>query len=117
MAINTIPFSRLETDLRKTLNDCAESGQTLVVELPDQRLLAIQPLDAKEDSEQALALILRAKWMRVMGASEDEISECCDPAFYSPDLDEELDNILALREISHSPRPPRPLQAAPFGDR
>ena len=49
MAIKTIPLSRLETDLKKTLNDCVESGQTLVVELPDQRLLAIQSLDANED--------------------------------------------------------------------
>jgi hypothetical protein len=46
MAIKTIPLSRLETDLEKTLDECAESGQTLVVELPDQRLLAIQPLDS-----------------------------------------------------------------------
>jgi hypothetical protein len=49
MAIKTIPLSRLETDLKATLNECAESGQTFVVEMPNQRLLAIQPLDAAED--------------------------------------------------------------------
>ena len=49
MAIKTIPLSRLETDLKKTLNECAESGETVVVEMPDQRLLAIQALDAQED--------------------------------------------------------------------
>jgi hypothetical protein len=49
MPIKTIPLSRLETDLRKTLNECAQSGQTVVVEMPDQRLLAIQPLDPQED--------------------------------------------------------------------
>jgi hypothetical protein len=49
MAIKTIPLSRLETDLKKTLSECADSGETLVVELPDQRLLAIQPLDPNED--------------------------------------------------------------------
>ena len=49
MAIKTIPLSRLETDLEKTLDECADSGQTLVVELPDQRLLAIQSLDPNED--------------------------------------------------------------------
>jgi hypothetical protein len=49
MAIKTIPLSRLEKDLQKTLNDCAESGETLVVEMPNQRLLAIQPLDPQED--------------------------------------------------------------------
>ena len=49
MAIKTIPLSRLETDLKKTLNECADSGQTVVVQMPDERLLAIQPLDPRED--------------------------------------------------------------------
>jgi hypothetical protein len=49
MAIKTIPLSRLETELKKTLNECADSGQTVVVELPGQRLVAIQPLDPNED--------------------------------------------------------------------
>jgi hypothetical protein len=49
MPIKTIPLSRLETDLKKTLNECAESGETVVVEMPDQRLLAIQSLDLHED--------------------------------------------------------------------
>jgi len=49
MAIKTIPLSRLETDLKKTLNECADSGQTVVVQMPDERLLAIQPLDPQED--------------------------------------------------------------------
>jgi hypothetical protein len=49
MAIKTIPLSRLETDLKKTLNECAQSGETLVVEMPDQRLLAIRSLDPQED--------------------------------------------------------------------
>ena len=49
MAIKTIPLSRLEAELRKTLNECAETGQTVVVEMPDQRLLAIQSLDPHDD--------------------------------------------------------------------
>ena len=49
MAIKTIPLSRLETDLQKTLNECAQSGETVVIEMPDQRLLAIQSLDPVED--------------------------------------------------------------------
>jgi len=49
MAIKTIPLSRLETDLKKTLHECADAGHTFVVELPDQRLLAIQSLDPNED--------------------------------------------------------------------
>jgi hypothetical protein len=49
MAIKTIPLSRLETELEKTLIECADSGETVVVEMPDQRLLAIQPLELQED--------------------------------------------------------------------
>ena len=49
MAIKTIPLSHLEMDLKKTLNECAESGDTLVVEMPGERLLTIQLLDAQED--------------------------------------------------------------------
>jgi len=49
MAIKTIPLSRLEADLNKTLNECAESGDTVVIEMPDQRLLAIQSLEPGED--------------------------------------------------------------------
>jgi hypothetical protein len=49
MNIKTIPLSRLEENLRATLNECADSGQAVVVELPDQRLVAIQALEAAED--------------------------------------------------------------------
>ncbi|MGO8750268.1 MAG: hypothetical protein ACLQNE_30355 [Thermoguttaceae bacterium] len=49
MGIKTIPLSRLEADLKRALNECVESGETLVVEMPDQRLLAIQSLDPQED--------------------------------------------------------------------
>ena len=49
MAIKIIPLSRLETDLKKTLTECVESGDTVVVEMPDQRLLAIQSLDPHQD--------------------------------------------------------------------
>jgi hypothetical protein len=48
MSIKTIPLSRLEANLRATLNECAD-GQPIVVELPDQRLVAIQALEADED--------------------------------------------------------------------
>jgi hypothetical protein len=49
LPIKTIPLSRLEMDLKKTLNECADSGETVVVEMPDQRLLAIRPLEPQED--------------------------------------------------------------------
>jgi len=53
MAIKTIPLSSLEADLKKTLTDCTNSGETVVVEMPDQRILAIQPLDPKDDDDLA----------------------------------------------------------------
>ena len=49
MGIKTIPLSRLEADPKGTLNECADSGEAMVVELPDQRLIAIQPLNAGGD--------------------------------------------------------------------
>jgi hypothetical protein len=49
MDIKTIPLSRLETSLQATLVECADSGQAVVVTLPDQRLVAIQSLETAED--------------------------------------------------------------------
>jgi hypothetical protein len=49
MSIETIPLSQLENNVRQTLSDCADSGNLLVIELPDQRLIAIQPLESTED--------------------------------------------------------------------
>jgi hypothetical protein len=49
MGIKTIPLSRLEANLRATLSECADSGEAVVVELPDQRLIAIQTLEPGED--------------------------------------------------------------------
>ncbi len=51
MAIKTIPLSRLATDLERTLSECAATGDTIVVEMPDQRLLAIQPLEPQENDD------------------------------------------------------------------
>src|SRR5262249_28061597 len=51
MGIKTIPLSRLEADPRGTLSECADSGQAIVVELPDHRLIAIQPLEPDQDDD------------------------------------------------------------------
>jgi hypothetical protein len=51
MGIKTIPLSRLETHLRATLDECADSGQPVVVELPGERLIAIQSLEAHGDDD------------------------------------------------------------------
>jgi hypothetical protein len=49
MGTKVIPLSELEADPRGTLNECCDSGLTLVVELPDHRLVAIQSLESSDD--------------------------------------------------------------------
>jgi len=49
MAIKTIPLSRLKANLKATLDKCADSGEAVVVKLPDRRLVAIQSLSSSED--------------------------------------------------------------------
>jgi hypothetical protein len=49
MGIKTIPLSSLERDLRATLDECAASGQAVVVQLPDDRMVCIQGLEATGD--------------------------------------------------------------------
>ncbi|HKB02939.1 MAG TPA: hypothetical protein VKD90_12010 [Gemmataceae bacterium] len=51
MGIETIRLSRLEANLRAILDESANSGRLVVVELPDQRLVAIQPLEPSEDDD------------------------------------------------------------------
>jgi hypothetical protein len=60
MPIKTIPLSRLEADLTGTLNECADSGQLVVVELPDHRLLAIQTLDAFDEDDDLVSDLLES---------------------------------------------------------
>ncbi len=47
--MKVIPLSRLEADPPGTLNECLDSGQSLVVELPDHRLVSIQALEPTDD--------------------------------------------------------------------
>jgi hypothetical protein len=49
MDIKLIPLSRLEADPKGTLNECGDSRQALVVELPDHRLVSIQALEPFDD--------------------------------------------------------------------
>ncbi len=52
MVIKRIPLSLLEEDPEGALTECLESGQALVVELPDNRLVTIQGLEP--DAEDSL---------------------------------------------------------------
>ena len=49
MDIKIIPLTQLEMDLRETLNECADSGEPLFIELPDRRIVAMQPLPSTDD--------------------------------------------------------------------
>jgi len=51
MRIKLIPLSRLEEDPQGTLSECLDSGQALVVELPDHRLVSIQGLEPADDDD------------------------------------------------------------------
>ena len=51
MNIEAIPLSELQTDTPGLLAKCCDSGQAVVVELPDHRLVAIQPLDSDDEDD------------------------------------------------------------------
>ncbi len=59
MPIKTIPLSSLKADLLGTLNECVASGEPLLVELPDHRLVALQPLPAEEEDSLVDDLLAR----------------------------------------------------------
>ena len=60
MGIKTIPLSRLEADPRGTLNECADSGEAFVVELPDRRMIAFQPLEPTGDDDSLTSDLLES---------------------------------------------------------
>jgi hypothetical protein len=49
MDTRIISLSDLQADLEGVLGRCYDSGEPLVVELPDRGLVAIQPVDAEDD--------------------------------------------------------------------
>ena len=51
MHIEIIPLSQLQTDTTGLLTKCCDSGQPVVVRLPDDRFVAIQPLDANDEDD------------------------------------------------------------------
>jgi len=51
MSIKLIPLSQLEADPRGTLSECIDSGEALVVELPDHRLVSIQGLEPDDNDD------------------------------------------------------------------
>ena len=49
MGTKVIPLSQLESDPKGTLDECCDSGEAIVVELPDNHMVTIQPLEPDED--------------------------------------------------------------------
>jgi hypothetical protein len=66
--IKTVSLSHLESDLRGTLRECADTGSVIVVELPDQRLISIQSLDATGDDDLVNELLASNPAFRAMAA-------------------------------------------------
>ena len=85
MSIKTIPLSRLETDLRATLDECANSGVMIVVELPGDRLVAIQSLEPDEDDDLIDRLIeTNPKFRAMLARSKASPREPFVPEFDKP---------------------------------
>lgn len=49
MDIKVIPLSDLRADPEGLLSRCYDSGEPLVVELPNRRLVSIRPIDEEDD--------------------------------------------------------------------
>jgi hypothetical protein len=49
MDTKVIPLSDLQADPEGILRRCLDSGQTIVVELPEKGLVSIQPVDVGDD--------------------------------------------------------------------
>ena len=51
MSIKVIHLSQLEADPQGMLNECLDTGQALIIELPDHRLVSIQGLEPGNDDD------------------------------------------------------------------
>ena len=58
MDIEVIPLRQLQTDTPRLLARCCDSGQPVVVELPDHRLVAIQSLDPDDEDDSLISDLL-----------------------------------------------------------
>jgi hypothetical protein len=67
-------------ELASTLNECVESGQTFVVELPNQHLVAIQSLDpSEEDSLIDELLVSNPQFQALVERSRDSPRKAFQP--------------------------------------
>ena len=66
MDCKTISLSRLETSLRLTLDECVTSGTPVIVELPGDRRVVLQPITVVPDDDLADRLIANNAAFREM---------------------------------------------------
>ena len=71
MDIRVIPLSELQSDAPELLNKCCDSGQAVVVELPDHRLVAIHPLDTNDEDDSLVSDLIETNeaFRRLLGRS------------------------------------------------
>ncbi|MDY0170408.1 MAG: hypothetical protein RBS80_27940 [Thermoguttaceae bacterium] len=60
MDIEVIPLSQLQMHTPELLTRCCDDGQALVVELPDHRLVAIQPLDVRDEDDSLVSDLIES---------------------------------------------------------
>ena len=60
MDISTIPLSRLQTDAPSLLTECCDSGRTIIVELPNHRLVTIQSIEPDDPDDSLVDELLQS---------------------------------------------------------
>jgi hypothetical protein len=58
MDIDLIPLSQLKTNPQAVLSGCCETGRAIVVQLPDDRLVAIQSLEPGDEDDSLMNELL-----------------------------------------------------------
>lgn len=60
MDISMIPLSQLKTDPQALLSECCDTGRPIVVELPDHRLVSIQPIEPPTSDDSLVSELLES---------------------------------------------------------
>ncbi|HEY3391248.1 MAG TPA: hypothetical protein VGK58_00965 [Lacipirellulaceae bacterium] len=58
MDIDLIPLSQLQTNPQAVLSGCCDTGRAIIVQLPDDRLVAIQSLEPGDEKDSLMNELL-----------------------------------------------------------
>jgi hypothetical protein len=58
MDIDLIPLSQLQTNPQAVLSGCCDTGRAIIVQLPDNRLVAIQSLEPGNEQDSLMSELL-----------------------------------------------------------